>query len=211
MADNAASPDTLTAPPAETADSGAAPDKAQTAATNVRAEADFAARPASRPRRLSALWHPVAAGLVAVIALSALLGWWGFQSYQLRKAHREGTEFLQAARQAALNLTTIDWKRADDDVKRIMDSASGEFYDDFAQRAQPFVEVVQQAQSVSVGTVTEAALESQTASEAQALVSVSVNTSNTTGAEPIPRAWRMRISVQELDGLIKVSHVEFVP
>lgn len=211
MGDNAASPGTLNAHPGNT-DTKAAPDEGATATTGFPAGAGTTPAPTRRRfTRLSALWHPVTIGLVAVVALSALMGWWGFQSYQIREAHLEGTQFLQAARQAALNLTTIDWQRADDDVKRIMDSAAGEFYDDFAQRAQPFVEVVKQAQSVSVGTVTEAALESLRPSEAQALVAVSVSTSNATGTEPVPRAWRMRISVQELDGQIKVSHVEFVP
>ncbi len=211
MGDNAASPDTLNAHPGST-DTSAAPDEGPTATTDVPADAGTVpARTRRRFTRLSALWNPVAIGLVAVVASSALMGWWGFQSYQIREARLEGTLFLQAARQAALNLTTIDWQRADDDVKRIMDSAAGEFYDDFAQRAQPFVEVVKQAQSVSVGTVTEAALESLRRSEAQALVAVSVSTLNATGAEPVPRAWRMRISVQELDGQIKVTHVEFVP
>jgi len=162
-------------------------------------------------KRWSALRHPMALGAITVAALSALVGWQGWQSYQVRHASVESSEYLQSARQAALNLATINWQHADDDVKRIMDSAAGQFYDDFAQRSQPFIQVVKQAQSVSVGTVTEAALESHSASEAQALVSVSVKTSSTAGAESVPRAWRMRISVQKLDGQLKVSRVEFVP
>jgi len=62
-----------------------------------------------------------------------------------------------------------------------------------------------------VGSVTEAALESQTGSEAQALVAVSVKTSSTAGEETVPRAWRMRISVQQSNDQMKVSRVEFVP
>ncbi|MGB3324265.1 MAG: mammalian cell entry protein [Mycolicibacterium fortuitum] len=157
------------------------------------------------------LWHPVAFGLVAVALLSVLIGWLGYQTYRHQQTQHQGALFLQAARQGAVNLTTIDWQHAETDVQRIMDGAAGEFYDDFAQRAQPFVDVVKQAQSVSVGTVTQAALESQSATEAQALVAVSVKTTNTTGEEPVPRAWRMRIAVQQIDNQIKVSRVEFVP
>jgi Mce-associated membrane protein len=174
-------------------------------------DAITAAPTAQRRRSWSALRHPMALGVITVAALTGLMGWQGFQAYQLRHAAAESGEYLQSARQAALNLTTIDWQHADEDVKRIMDAAAGEFYDDFAQRSQPFIDVVKKAQSVSVGTVTEAALESHSASDAQALVAVSVKTSSTAGAEPVPRAWRMRISVQKLDGQLKVSRVEFVP
>ncbi|MGW0161699.1 mammalian cell entry protein [Mycobacterium sp. NPDC003323] len=155
--------------------------------------------------------YPVAVGVAMAAALVSVATWQGYQFYQDQQALRHNEQFLQAARQGALNLTTIDWQHAEADVQRIMDGAAGEFYDDFAQRAQPFVEVVKQAQSVSVGSVTEAALESQTGSEAQALVAVSVKTSSTAGEETVPRAWRMRISVQQSNDQMKVSRVEFVP
>lgn len=148
--------------------------------------------------------------LLVVVVLSGLLGGLGYRYHKQLQTRQAQGEFLQAARQGALNLTTIDWERADADVKRIMDGATGTFYDDFATRSQPFVDVVKQAKSVSVGTVTEAGLESQAGDEAQALLAVSVKTSSSAGAEPVPRAWRMRIVLQRIDGQFKVSRVEFV-
>lgn len=150
-------------------------------------------------------------GLVAVLALVCLVGWLGVQFYQARQQDTASAHFLQTARQGALNLTTIDWRHADDDVRRIMDGATGEFYDDFQQRSQPFVQVVKQAQSVSVGTVTAAGLESQSTQEAQALVAVSVKTSSSGGSDQPVRAWRMRIAVQKVNDDFKISKVEFVP
>jgi Mce-associated membrane protein len=96
-------------------------------------------------------------------------------------------------------------------VQRILDLATGTFLDDFSKRSQPFVEVVKQAKSVSVGTVTVAGLESVTGNAAQVLVAVSVKTSNAGAPEQEPRAWRMRIVVQEVGDQTKVSKVEFVP
>ena len=96
--------------------------------------------------------------------------------------------FLQVGRQGALNLTTIDFAEADTDIQRILDSATGTFYDDFSKRSQPFVDVVKQAHSKSVGTVTEAGLESASADQAQVLVAVSVKTSNAGAAEQPARA-----------------------
>jgi Mce-associated membrane protein len=150
-------------------------------------------------------------GLVLVVALAALTGWLGYRTYESHNADAQRKMFLQVGRQGALNLTTIDWQQADADVQRILDSATGTFYDDFQKRAQPFTEVVKQAQSKSVGTIAEAGLETATDDEAQVLVAVTVKTSNAGAPDQQPRAWRMRISVQKVGDEAKVSNVEFVP
>ncbi|MCH9642282.1 MAG: Mce protein [Actinomycetia bacterium] len=154
------------------------------------------------------------AGLVAVVALTGLTGWLGFRAYQSNQAEAERDLFLQVGRQGALNLTTIDWQNADGDVQRILDSATGVFYDDFQQRAQPFAEVVKQAQSTSVGTIVEAGMvqpPGDNDNQAQVLVAVNVDTTTAGAPEQEPRAWRMRITVEKMGDQAKVSKVEFVP
>ncbi|KUI31776.1 hypothetical protein AU195_08460 [Mycobacterium sp. IS-1496] len=150
-------------------------------------------------------------GLMIVAALAVSVGWLGYRTYELHQADRLHERFVEVARQGALNLTTIDWQRADADVQRILESATGAFLEDFQRRSGPFLDVVQQAQSTSVGTVTEAALESSSGDDAKVLVAVSVNTSTGAVPEQSPRAWRMRITVQRLGDEIKVANVEFVP
>jgi Mce-associated membrane protein len=149
-------------------------------------------------------------GFAVVLAVGVLLGWLGFRAYQSHEAQAEQSQFLQAARQGALNLTTIDWQHAEHDIQRILDGATGQFHDDFATRSQPFVDVVKQAKSTSVGTITEAGVESEGDGSAQVLVAVAVKTSNAGAPEPDPRAWRMRISVERVGDQAKVSNVEFV-
>jgi Mce-associated membrane protein len=150
-------------------------------------------------------------GLVVVLALGGLVGWLGFRAYQSHQLDAQRKVFLQVGRQGALNLTTIDYQHVDEDVKRILDSATGTFYDDFQQRAQPFTDVVKQVKSKSVGSVTEAGLESESENEAQVLVAVAVNTTVEGQPNQQPRAWRMRILVQKVGDDTKVSNVEFVP
>lgn len=161
-------------------------------------------KPVSAPKRA------IVFGSVVVVSLAALLGWFGFRGHQAEQTQAARSAFLQVARQGALNLTTIDWRHADADVRRILDSATGDFYNDFAKRSQPFVEVLRQAKATTVGTVTEAGLESLTGDTAQALVAVSVRTSNAGEADPVPRVWRMRITVTRVGGQVKVSNVGFV-
>ena len=116
-----------------------------------------AERPATA--RMSHVRVATIIGLVAVLALAGLTGWLGYGAYHAYKADEQRKLFLQVGRQGAINLTTIDWQHAEADVQRILDSATGSFYDEFQGRAEPFVAVVKQAQSKSVGTVTEAGVE----------------------------------------------------
>lgn len=218
MADDAATPSGEVSESAPDADTTATEDTtAETEATEDTAEdtmeatetaaADRPAKSAMSPVRLATI-----VGLVLVVALAALVGWLGYRTYESRNLDAQRQLFLQVGRQGALNLTTIDWEQAEADVQRILDSATGTFYDDFEQRAGPFIEVVKQAQSKSVGMVTEAGLESETDTEARVLVAVTVQTSNAGAAEQQPRLWRMRVTVQDVgDDQVKVSNVEFVP
>jgi Mce-associated membrane protein len=167
------------------------------------------AAPAKQP--MSHARQATMVGLVTVVALAALTGWLGFRAYQSHQAQQQRELFVQVGRQGALNLSTVDWQHADTDVQRILDSATGAFYDDFSKRQQPFIEVVKKAQARSVGTINEAGLESMSGDEAQVLVAVSVSTTNLGAAQQEPRAWRMRVSVQKVGGDAKVSNVAFVP
>ena len=150
---------------------------------------------------------------VAVIvgALAGLTGWLSYRDYQTREAQAQQNLYVQVARQAAVNLTTISYTEADADVQRILDSATGTFRDDFQQRSRPFVDVVKQAQSKSEGMVGEAGLESISGDQARVLVAVSVKTSIATAPEQEPRRWRLRITVADTSDGAKVSNVEFVP
>jgi Mce-associated membrane protein len=150
-------------------------------------------------------------GLVVVLALAATVGWVGFRAYQSHQAQEQRQLFLQVGRQCALNLTTIDWQHADADVQRVLDSATGQFYDQFSKRKQPFIEVLKKAQSKSVGTITEAGLESESDDKAQVLVAASIKTSNLGADDQPPREWRMRISVEKSGDEVKISNVAFVP
>lgn len=151
--------------------------------------------------------------LLAVLALLIGLGvWMSHDVSQERRADEHRQMVVEVARQAALNLTTIDHASVDTAIRRIIESSTGPFHDDFESRSDVFARAVVQAQSKSEGSVTEAGLESQDGEDSQVLVAVAVKTSIAGVQEPQPHAWRMRVTVTESgDQSAKVSNVQFVP
>jgi Mce-associated membrane protein len=88
-----------------------------------------------------------AAALAVLVALSSWLGW---RDIQIRRAEDIQSQMLQAARAGMVALTSIDHDRVDEGVQRILDTSTGGFHDDFAQRAEPFKDAARKAQSTSV-------------------------------------------------------------
>jgi Mce-associated membrane protein len=164
----------------------------------------------SAHRAMSPLLPAFIAGVVAVVALGALTGWLGYRAHESQQMKAERDSYLQVARQGAVNLTTIDYAHADADVQRILDSATGQFYDEFSQRSAPFADIVKKSQSNSQGTITEAGLESVSGDEAQVMVAVSVKTAVANAPEQPPRSWRMRLTVQKSGQDMKIANVGFV-
>lgn len=149
-------------------------------------------------------------GVLTLVVIGGLTSWLGWHTHRSEQAQRLNDMFLQAGRQGALNLTTMDFAHVETDIQRVLDSSIGTFYDDFEQRAPAFEEVVKKTQSKTQGTVTEAGIESVSGDSARVLVAVSVTTSNIAAPEQRPRLWRMRIDVQKVGDVAKVTNVGFV-
>jgi Mce-associated membrane protein len=164
------------------------------------------------PKWVSSIPRPIAVGVAIIVALLGLGGWLGFRVHQDGQVQAQRNLYVQVARQTAINLTTINYSEVDADIKRVLDSATGAFHDEFQNRSQPFVEVVKKVQSKSEGTISEAGLLSYTKDQAQVLVAVAVKTSMAAAPpDQEPRRWRMRLTVDKTGDSAKVSNVEFVP
>lgn len=160
--------------------------------------------------RLTGMRTAAAVSAVAFVALAGVAGWMGYQILDDRRAHAQQSELVEVARQGAVNLTTIDHATVDADMQRILDTSTGVFHDDFQKRSQAFADVVKRAGSKSEGSVVSSALESRDGATARVLVVMSVTMTSAGAAQQDPQAWRMRIGVQQSDGVAKVSDVEFV-
>lgn len=150
------------------------------------------------------------AGLIGVVISAGLLGWLGFRAEAAHSAATQREMFLQAARRTALDLTTVDYQDPQGDVQRVLDSATGEFYERFAKRAPLLIETVTRERSQAVSAVSEAGLEWQSGDEAQVLVAISVASKHLGGLDLRPHELRMRLTVQRMGKQAKVSDVEYV-
>jgi Mce-associated membrane protein len=141
-----------------------------------------------------------------------MVGWLGWGAAQQHQGQRHDEVLLAAGRQAAVDLTNVDYTRIDADIERILASATGTFRDDFQKTAADFAGAITQAQSSSVGTVTDVGIESSEGDRARVLVAVSVTTRSAADVgDPEPRGWRMRVTVERAGDETKVADVEFVP
>lgn len=211
-------PEPETAEPEAKADDAEAPDvePEETADEEVSDETAEAAEPASRPARwrrwlpsLSVTWK--AAAILLIVGFGAASGYMVWQHNSVTERDQRAARFIAGARQGVINMTSLDFTKAQHDVQRVIDSTTGQFRDDFQQRAKDFMTVVEQSKVVTEGTVNSAALESMDDHSASVLVSATSKITNSAGAKDEPRAWRLRVTVTDDGGQYKMSKVDFVP
>ncbi|MGB8390178.1 MAG: Mce protein, partial [Mycobacterium sp.] len=82
-------------------------------------------------KRPSNVRFAITVGVAVMVTLGCLAGWLGYRTYENRQAQAQRNQLVQAARQGAVNLTTIDYAEIDADIQRILDSSTGSFHDDF--------------------------------------------------------------------------------
>jgi Mce-associated membrane protein len=148
------------------------------------------------------------AGVITAVALAALVGWLGFRTYQAERDDAQRALFVRTAQDVAVNLSTVDYEHADADAERIADAAVGAFAESFAQHKQTYINNAKHAKTRSLGTVTDAGLESQNGDQGRVLVAVTVKSTDAGGQAP--QYFRMRIAVQKVGDIAKVSDVAFV-
>ncbi|MEU8897831.1 hypothetical protein [Nocardia sp. NPDC048505] len=158
------------------------------------------------PGRIVAL----AASVLLVLALVVGAGASFYLVHSNNQREDRRTEYIQAARQAVLNLTTIRADSAKEDVDRILATASGKFKTEFDGRVDPFLQIVQQAKVVSNGEIIEAALVRDDENQATVLVAAKQTLTNAGSNEPQTRFYRFRITVDRTDSGMSASNVEFV-
>lgn len=193
-------------------------DEAETEKEGVSDETPEGAEPESdsaRSRRrlrmpsLSVAWK--AAVILLICAFVAASGYMMWNRHEVTERNQRAANFVAGARQGVVNLTSMDFNKAKEDVQRVIDSSTGPFHDDFQARAKDFTTVVEQSKVVTQGTVNAAAVQTMNGDFAVVLVAATSHITNAAGAKDEPRNWRLKVTVKNDGGQYKMSNVEFIP
>lgn len=204
--------------PAETPDDAENPEETEDAEEAASRETAQDAEPESgsaRSRRRlrlpswSVTWKAAAVVLICVFVAASVYMMW--QRQEISERNQRAANFLAGAKQGVVNMTSLDFNRAKEDVQRVIDSSTGQFRDDFQQRAKDFITVVEQSKVVTEGNVTAAAVQSMDGNSAVVLVAATSRITNAAGAKDEPRRWRLKVTVTEDGGQYKMSKLEFIP
>lgn len=171
-------------------------------------------RPARSRRRLrlpswSVAWKAAVIALICAFVVAS--GYMVWQRHETDERKQRAANFIAGARQGVVNLTSMDFNKAKEDVQRVIDSSTGQFHDDFQARAKDFTTVVEQSKVVTQGTVKAAAVQSINGDFALVLVAATSHITNAAGAKDEPRNWRLKVTVKDDGGQYKMSNVEFIP
>jgi Mce-associated membrane protein len=162
------------------------------------------ARSAGRRRAQSA-------GLVAATALTtALAVWLGLQVHDQRAAEQHRQEILAAARQSALNFTSLDYRHYERDSGNVLKGATGDFKKQFAAQTEQLTKLVAGNKSVSEGQILEAGIVRSDARSARVLVVADSKVTNTAVPDGEARTYRLQLDLVHEGGRWLTSDVEFV-
>ncbi|WEO94281.1 hypothetical protein A6P39_009785 [Streptomyces sp. FXJ1.172] len=151
------------------------------------------------------------AGLVAATVLTAVLCvWLGLKLSDQHAAQQRRQDILAAARQSALNFTSLDYRHYDRDSRTVLEGATGDFKKQFAAQTAQLTKLVAENKSVSEGQVLEAGIVRCDARSARVLVVADSKVTNTAAPEGQARTYRLQLDLVRVTGRWLTSDVAFV-
>ena len=161
---------------------------------------------ASRRRiLLSTLAGVVAIAVVAcaVVATSTYLG------DRSRESHREA--LVEAAGDGVLALIDVHTDTTEDDLAQLRERSTGAFAQELGDSADGLAASIRDAAVNSDGRIDSAALVSESGESGVVIVAASSQVGNVDSPTATPRSYRLRVTIDEVDGRMLMSGVEFVP
>lgn len=172
------------------------------------AEADATASASATPRRTPVVLIACLVVVLALLAAAAIVGALKLRDNRQRDDARAAA--LGAARQEALNLTSIDGRAIDADLQRVLDGATGGFRTDFQQRSKDLKTVLSENEVVADGHVIDAALVRCDLDTATALVVVDSTVKNKAAPAGRANTYRMQLDLERHGSRWLTSALQFV-
>lgn len=171
----------------------------------------------SRPRAIGARLARARSGRAWTVGLAmttvlttALTIWLSLGLYDQHDRAQRRQDLLAAARQSALNFTSLDYRHYDRDSANVLEGATGDFKKQFAAQTEQLTKLVAENKSVSEGQVLEAGIVRSDAHSARVLVVADSKVTNTAAPRGEARTYRLQLDLVYRDGRWLTSDVEFV-
>jgi Mce-associated membrane protein len=145
--------------------------------------------------------------VAAALGFSAFVGW---QLKQLDDTAAAGRAALEAARNYAVTLTTLDFKNIDKNYQQVLDGATGEFKDQYSQGATQLRQVLIDNNATGKGIVIDAAVKSATKTKAEVLLFVDQSITNAVNPSPRIDRNRIQMTMELVDNRWLASKVEIL-
>jgi Mce-associated membrane protein len=162
-------------------------------------------------RRLSG--NRLAVALLTLVAVAALVAT-GVLAPRISAASARDDRrdaVLHAARQQAVNFTTLDYRHLDRDLGRVLAASTGDFRKQFRAGTKDLTQLVTQNKAIARGEVLDAGLVSSDADSARVLVVADSTVTNTGSPKPEKRHYRIQMDlVRAHGGRWLVSDLTFV-
>ncbi|WP_217211628.1 DotI/IcmL family type IV secretion protein [Streptomyces sp. AC550_RSS872] len=146
----------------------------------------------------------------ATVVTTALTIWLSLGILDQREADHRRQNILAAARQSALNFTSLDYRHYARDSANVLSGATGDFKKQFAAQTKQLTQLVDQNKSVSEGQVLEAGIVRSDEDSARVLVVADSKVTNTAVPQGEARTYRLQLDLVHKDGRWLTSDVEFV-
>ncbi|MET9801119.1 hypothetical protein [Streptomyces sp. NPDC006368] len=147
---------------------------------------------------------------VATAAVTGLSGWLGLQVHEQRAEEQRRQDILAAARQSALNFTSLDYRHYERDSANVLKGATGDFKEQFAAQTAQLTKLVAANKSVSEGQVLEAGITRADERGARVLVVADSKVTNTASPQGQARTYRLQLDLVREGERWLTSNVEFV-
>ncbi|MCD2114736.1 hypothetical protein LQ384_26910 [Rhodococcus rhodochrous] len=142
---------------------------------------------------------------------AGVLGVKAFSDWQTTEAAAaRDVAILDAAAQMATNLVSLGHQSVDEDLEKISDGTTGPIHDQLSASVLGFVDVLNEGQVESTGEVKSAGIVDSTDDHATVLAAVTSTVKNTEAPDGEIRVYRMKMTLDLVEGRWLVSNVEFV-
>jgi Mce-associated membrane protein len=148
--------------------------------------------------------------VVATVLTTALTIWLSLALHDQHETEQRRQDILAAARQSALNFTSLDYRHYGRDSANVLEGATGDFKKQFAAQTEELTRLVAQNESVSEGQVLEAGIVRSDEHSARVLVVADSKVTNTAAPKGEARTYRLQLDLVYRDGRWLTSDVEFV-